>query len=106
MNAQGDGLTILVVALGGLAVAGGIVYLAEKLIYLAKEVAFMVARYIVEKYEKHRYETGMKVGREEVQQAWQAWYERQQAALRAGRPFDEPPPGYSPEPGSNGKEPD
>ena len=102
MNAQGDGLTILVVALGGLAVAGGIVYLAEKLIYLAKEVAFMVARYIVEKYEKHRYETG----RKDERQAWQAWYERQQAALRAGRPFDEPPPGYSPEPGSNGKEPD
>ena len=102
VNAQGDGLTILVVALGGLAVAGGIVYLAEKLIYLAKEVAFMVARYIVEKYEKHRYETG----RKDERQAWQAWYERQQAALRAGRPFDEPPPGYSPEPGSNGKEPD
>ena len=53
----------------------------------------MVARYIVEKYEKHRYETG----RKDNQKRWEAWYERQQAALRAGRPFDEPPPGYDPE---------
>ena len=27
-----------------------------------------------------------------VQQQWQAWYERMQAAQREGRPFDEPPP--------------
>ena len=116
------GLTMLAIALGGLAVAGGVVYLAEKLIYLAKEVAFMVARYIVEKYEKHRYEAGMEAGmkagmevgmeagmeagRDEERQYWQAWYERQQAALRDGRPFDEPPPGYSSQPADNGKEPD
>ena len=25
-------------------------------------------------------------------QEWRAWYERQQAAFREGRPFDEPPP--------------
>ena len=106
VNAQGDGLTILVVALGGLAVAGGIVYLAEKLINLSKRVALMVFELIAEKYKEHRYAVGMKAGRDEERQAWQAWYERQQAALRAGRPFDEPPPGYSPEPGSNGKEPD
>ncbi len=31
---------------------------------------------------------------EEQQQAVAAWYERQQAAQREGRPFDEPPPGY------------
>ena len=93
LNAQRDGLTLLAVALGGLAVAGGIIYLVEKLIYLAKEVAFMVARYIVEKYEKHRFDSGVKVGRNEERQAWQAWYRRQQEALRDGRPFDEPPPG-------------
>ena len=28
----------------------------------------------------------------ELNQQWQAWYERQQAAFREGRPFDEPPP--------------
>ena len=27
-----------------------------------------------------------------LNQQWQAWYERQQAAFREGRPFDEPPP--------------
>ena len=108
------GLTMLAIALGGLAVAGGVVYLAEKLIYLAKEVAFMVARYIVEKYEKHRFEAGMKAGmkvgmeagRDEERQYWQAWYERHRDALRDGRPFDEPPPGYSSQPADNGKEPD
>ena len=30
--------------------------------------------------------------REEERQLWQAWYERQQAAFREGKPFDEPPP--------------
>ena len=106
MESKQRGLTMLAIALGGLAVAGGVVYLAEKLIYLAKEVAFMVARYIVEKYEKHRYEAGMEAGRDEERQYWQAWYERQQAALRDGRPFDEPPPGYSSQPADDGKEPD
>ena len=73
----------------------------------------MVARYIVEKYEKHRYEAGMEVGmkagmeagRDEERRSWQGWYERQQTALREKRPFDEPPPGYSHEPGDNGREP-
>ena len=81
----------------------------------------MVARNIVEKYEKHRYEAGMEAGmkagmevgmeagmeagRDEERQYWQAWYERQQAALREKRPFDEPPPGYSHEPGDDGMEP-
>ena len=32
-------------------------------------------------------------GRREEHQKWMAWYRRQQAALRAGLPFDEPPPG-------------
>ena len=31
---------------------------------------------------------------EEYRQAVAAWYERQQAAQRAGQPFAEPPPGY------------
>ena len=37
---------------------------------------------------------------EEYQQAVAAWYERQQAAQRAGLPFAEPPPGYD---GNGGK---
>ena len=78
----------MAVALGGLGVAGGVVYLAEKLISLAKEVAFMVAEYIVERYKRRRWEAGWR----EASQAWQAWYERMQEAQREGRPFNEPPP--------------
>ena len=40
-------------------------------------------------------------GRETERQEWRAWYERQQAALRDGKPFDEPPPDEPP--GKNGK---
>ena len=35
---------------------------------------------------------GIQEGRQETHQEWLAWYERQQAALRDGRPFTEPPP--------------
>lgn len=31
-------------------------------------------------------------GKRELQEEWMAWYRRQQAALRSGSPFDEPPP--------------
>ena len=92
--------------------AGGIIYLAEKLINLFKGVAVMLFEIIAEKYKEHRYEMGMKdgiaVGREsgmeEERQAWQAWYERQQAALHAGEPFNEPPPGYSLDDTKNGSQ--
>ena len=43
-------------------------------------------------------------GRQEYRRAVAAWYERQQAAQREGRPFDEPPPGYGSE-DSNGSSP-
>ena len=49
----------------------------------------MLAELIVEKFKKR--ERGIE------RQKWMAWYERQQAALRDGRPFNELPPGYSPE---------
>ena len=93
LDPKQDGLTWLAVALGGLAVAGGVVYLAEKLFNLAKGVAFMLAEILVEKFKKRERE----IGREENQQAWLAWYRRQQAALRKGVPFDEPPPGHDAE---------
>ena len=95
---KSDGLTLLAIALGGLGVAGGVVYLGEKLVNLAKELAHMVAEYIVEKYKRHRWKQGRKAERKE----WMAWYERQQAALRNSQPFDELPPGYSEE--ENGEE--
>ena len=104
MDAQRDGLTLLAVALGGLGVAGGIVYLAEKLFNLAKGVAFMLAEIIVEKFKKREREIGEHIGRGNERQAWLAWYRRQQAALREGRSFDEPPPGYSADDNENGKD--
>ena len=124
---KSSGLGALAVVLSGLAVAGGVVYLAEKLINLAKEVALMVAQLIVEKYKQHRWEAGRKIGikqglergreqgleqgterglergRDERQREWESWHERQQAALREGRPFDEPTPGHSPKGNDNGK---
>ena len=93
----------IAIVLGGFAVTGGVVYLAEKLINVAKEVAYLVAEIIVERYKKSQLEAGIKIGREERQQAWQAWYQRQQSAQREGRPFTEPPPGYSPEAVANGQ---
>ena len=118
--AKSTGLSVLAVALGGLAVTGGVIYLAEKLINLTKGVVSMVFDLVVEKYKQHRLEAGIKIGiqqgqeigrkegraeaREEQQRAVRAWYERQQAALRAGLPFDEPPPGYSPETHANGQD--
>ena len=93
----------IAIVLGGFAVTGGVVYLAEKLINVAKEVAYLVAEIIVERYKKSQLEAGIKIGREERQQAWQAWYQRQQSAQREGRTFTEPPPGYSPEVGANGQ---
>ena len=38
------------------------------------------------------YKEGWEKGREEVNRLCQAWYKRQQAAFKEGRPFDEPPP--------------
>ena len=40
-------------------------------------------------------EQAEQASKKEVQQ-WQAWYHRQQAALQAGIPFDEPPPFLTP----------
>ena len=35
-------------------------------------------------------------GRLQERREWRAWYNRQQAAFREGKPFDEPPPDESP----------
>ncbi len=48
-----------------------------------------VGNVIVEYLIVDRYKRGQKKER----QKWLAWYERQQAAQREGRIFDEPPPG-------------
>ena len=45
----------------------------------------------VERAEKRGLEEGLEKAREE-RRLWEAWYERQQAAFREGKPFDEPPP--------------
>ena len=119
--AKSGGMARLAVALSGLAVAGGVVYLAEKLFNTGKGVGQMVLELVVERYKQHQLETGRKQGRAEGRaeaqaearvearerarehnRATRAWYERQQAALRDGLPFDEPPPYYDPEAHANG----
>ena len=85
----------------------------------------MVLEALTEKFKQHEREAGIKIGEErglergraeglergrqeareqarEQGRATRAWYERQQAALRAGLPFDEPPPLYDPEAHANG----
>ena len=47
--------------------------------------------YIVNRYKKGLLK-GRSKGRSDQHQQWLAWYERQQAAHREGRPFTEPPP--------------
>ena len=94
---KSGGLAYLAVALGGLGVAGGIVYLAEKLINLAKGAGYMLAELIVAKFKERERRIGMDLGRVEKQQEWVAWYERMQAAQREGRSFSEPPPALSSE---------
>ena len=99
----------IAIVLGGFAVTGGVVYLAEKLINVIKEVGHLVTEIIVEKYKKTQLEAGIRIGmeqgveigrelgveigREEERQAWRGWNQRRAAAERAGLPFDEPPPG-------------
>ena len=124
--AKSNGWSVLAVILGGLAVAGGVVYLSEKLINTGKGGGKMVFDTITEKFKQYERGGGIKIGRkqgleegraegrglgraeglaegrEERQQATNAWYERQQAAFRAGLPFDEPPPGYDPDSHTNG----
>ena len=96
LESKQRGLTLLAISLGGLGVAGGVVYLAEKLINLARGVSILVFELLVEKYKEHRYEIGRKEGQKRERQAWRAWYRRQQQAIRDGLPFDEPPPGSEP----------
>ena len=132
--AKSNGWSVLAVILGGLAVAGGVVYLSEKLINTGKGVGDMVLTVFTEKFKQHEREAGIKIGeerglerglaqglerglaqgreegrglgreegREQERRATNAWYERQQAAFRAGLPFDEPPPGYDPDSHANG----
>ena len=50
-------------------------------------------------------ERGVEKGRGERDRLWEAWYERQQAAFREGKSFDEPPPSgpASDDPSKNGQ---
>ena len=132
--AKSNGWSVLAVILGGLAVAGGVVYLSEKLINTGKGVGDMVLTVFTEKFKQHEREAGIKIGeerglerglaqglerglaqgreegrglgreegREQERRSTNAWYARQQAAFRAGLPFDEPPPGYDPDSHTNG----
>ena len=66
----------------------------------------MAFEWVVEKYKQRRREAGIKIGvergREAKSREVRDWYERQQAAFRAGIPFDEPPPVYFTDTHANG----
>ena len=75
-------LAELVMAAMGVA-SGRVLWLAACSI-IAVEVGNMIVEYlIVDRYKR---------GKKEVHREWKSWYERQQAAQREGRPFNEPPP--------------
>ena len=76
-----DAATILMAAMGE--ASGRVIWLAA-FSFITVEVGNVIAEYfIVNRYNR---------GRKEERQKWMAWYERQQAAQREGRPLDEPPP--------------
>ena len=66
----------------------------------------MAFEWVVKKYKQRRREAGIKIGRQQGRESKSRevrdWYERQQAAFRAGIPFDEPPPVYYADTHANG----
>ena len=79
-----EGTYIVDILLTALGVASGKVLWLAAFSIITVEVGYMIAEhYIVNRYKK---------GRRDQHQQWLAWYERQQAAHREGRPFTEPPP--------------
>lgn len=79
-------LAELIMAAMGVA-SGRVLWLAACSI-IAVEVGNMIVEYLI----VDRYKRGKKDGQQSERASWQAWYERQQAAQREGRPFNEPPP--------------
>ena len=72
-------------AMAAMGVASGRILWLAAFAIISVEVSNVIVEYwLVERYKR---------GRKEEREKWQAWYERQQAAFREGRPFDEPPPG-------------
>ena len=63
--AKSNGWSVLAVILGGLAVAGGVVYLSEKLINTGKGGGKMVFDTITEKFKQYERGVGIKIGRKQ-----------------------------------------
>ena len=94
-----------VMAMTAMGLASGRILWLAAFSIITVEVGNMIAEYlIVERYRRAKAEgkkegikegkrEGIREGAEGERSKWQAWYERQQAAQREGRPFDEPPPG-------------
>ena len=68
------------------------VVISTALTYVIVEGVAMLA----EQFKKKRFDAGLEEGRAkeraERDALWEAWLERQQAALSRGEPFNEPPP--------------
>jgi hypothetical protein len=84
----------LLAAIFGLSV--GTALMVAILVEVTGRMVLLIPEAIKKIMEKGREEgrrEGLQEGQRELQQQWLAWYERQQAATREGRPFTEPPPG-------------
>ncbi len=79
----------LLAAIFGLAV--GTALMVAILVEVTGRMVLLIPETVKKIMEKGRQE-GREEGQRELQQQWLAWYERQQAATRDGRPFTEPPP--------------
>ena len=76
------------------AIAGASLGIALFIAIMSEGIGYMVL--LIPRRVKELKDQGRKEGREEgrkdANRQWMAWYRRQQASLREGMPFDEPPP--------------
>ncbi len=73
------------------AISGASIGIALFVAVVSEGIGYMVL--LIPRRIKQLKDQGRKEGRKDTNRRWMAWYRRQQAALNAGLPFDEPPPG-------------
>ena len=76
------------------AISGASIGIALFVAVVSEGIGYMVLlipRRVKQLKDQGRQE-GREEGRKDTNRRWMAWYRRQQAALKAGLPFDEPPP--------------
>jgi hypothetical protein len=92
-NFTADNYVYLLAAIGGAAIS-----IALFVAVVTEGIGYMVLliprriKQLKDEGRQEGHQEGRQEGHQESHQEWMAWYERQQAALRDGRPFTEPPP--------------